>query len=79
MSAPLNARHAHALYRLLALILPVAAQNRYGAPGPEELSRTLSLDAALFHSFNRCDFERGLRCQRIGEDEAFLLRQIINL
>lgn len=36
-----------------------AAQGRYGAPAPEELSRTLAaLDGALFDSFNRCDLEK---------------------
>ncbi len=44
------------------LVVPctgVVAQNRYSAPPPEELSRSLAaLDAALFDSFNRCDLEK---------------------
>lgn len=37
----------------------VDAQERYSAPAPEELHRTLSsLDGALFDSFNRCDLEK---------------------
>lgn len=43
---------------LMALLLPSAgraeAQQRYGAPAPEELRRTMSsLAGALFDSFNR--------------------------
>jgi ketosteroid isomerase-like protein len=44
------------------LVVPcskVVAQNRYSAPPPEELPRTLrALDAALFDSFNRCDLDK---------------------
>ena len=48
---------------LLALLAAptarAAAQARYGAPAPEELSRAVtSLDSALFDSFNRCELEK---------------------
>lgn len=54
------ARSALLLVALLLLpTLRVVAQNRQGAPAPEELSRTLAaLDGALFDSFNRCELEK---------------------